>query len=106
MTPDFLHRAREFYRREMKDYLVYRSLAGTMRDPGLRAQLERIAGMELRHAGFWRRILEQRGATVPPVRIPRLYLQMLGLLQRLLGPLLLISALELGEAAAWWRSWG
>ncbi len=101
MTPDFLHRAREFYLGEMKDHLVYRSLAGTVRDPGLRAQLERIAGMELRHAGFWRRILEQRGEPVPTARIPRLYLQMLGLLQRLLGPLLLISALELGEAAAY-----
>ena len=107
-THPLCQRARDFYRGEMNDHITYRVLAERTRDEHLRELLQRIAAVELRHAGFWKALLERHGVPVPEVRPRRLRMWFLGLLMRLLNPLLVISALELGETAAYetyYRVW-
>ncbi|RMG49769.1 MAG: rubrerythrin family protein [Gammaproteobacteria bacterium] len=100
--------ARDFFQGEMNDHITYRVLAERTRNARLRTLLQRIAAVELRHAGFWKALLEQNGEPVPEVRPRQVRLWFLGLLMRLVNPLLVISALELGEAAAYetyYRVW-
>ncbi len=92
--------ARRFYLDEMNDHLTYSVLAAHARDARLRAVLGRIAAMERRHADFWGQILASQGLEVPAARPRRLRLAALRLLQCLVNPLLLVSALELGESRA------
>ncbi len=101
MNEEFYSRVREFYLAEMNDHLTYTGLARRTRDTGLAKLLEHIAAMELEHAGFWKSLLEEAGRPVPQVRPRRIRLVLLGLLLRFVNPLLVISALELGETAAY-----
>jgi VIT1/CCC1 family predicted Fe2+/Mn2+ transporter len=99
--PALLALAEDFYRDEMRDHATYLTLAGRERDARLRELLGRVASMELNHAGFWKTFLEARGAPVPAVRLSRTRLWLLEVLQRLINPKLLVSALELGETSAY-----
>lgn len=101
MNPELCNRARDFYLAEMNDHLTYTALANRTGDKGLQRLLEHIAAMELDHAGFWKSLLQEAGEPVPEVRPRRLRLLFLELLMRLVNPLLVISALELGETAAY-----
>ncbi len=93
--------ARDFYRDEIRDHVTYLTLAGRERDVRLRELLGRVASMELDHAGFWKTFLETRGAEVPAARLSRVRLWLLKILQRLVNPKFLVSALELGETSAY-----
>ena len=93
--------ARRFYRNELKDELTYRYLARHSRDPQLKQLLERIADIEHGHAGFWGEILQQQQLELPKPPTGGLRLWLLGLLMRLVNPMLVISSLELGESSAY-----
>lgn len=96
-----LELARSFYRDELKDHATYTTLAAREPDPALREVLARIAQIELRHSRFWQRLLETRGAPLPPpFRLGALRRWLLGRLQRWVNSALLVSALELGESTA------
>lgn len=101
MNEELYSRAREFYLAEMNDHLTYSALAKRTSDAGLGKLLEHIAAMELEHAGFWKALLEEAGKPVPEIRPRRFRLLLLWLLMRFVNPLLVISALELGETAAY-----
>jgi len=103
MEPSLLQAARDFYRDEVNDHVTYASLAEHTADPRLRQQIRRVAGMERGHARFWRGVIESQGGRVPEPRVNRLRLALLRLLQRVTGPAVLVSALELGEASAYQR---
>ncbi|RME35058.1 MAG: hypothetical protein D6786_03110 [Gammaproteobacteria bacterium] len=78
MTPGLMRQARESCLGEMNDHIVYRTLADQVRDPRLRSRLEQIAAMELRHAGFWRRLLAGGLiATLSAIDLRRKVLEML-----------------------------
>ena len=101
MNEEIYSRAREFYLAEMNDHLTYSALAKRTSDAGLGKLLEHIAAMELEHSGFWKALFEEAGKPVPKTRPRRFRLLLLGLLMRFVNPLLVISALELGETAAY-----
>ena len=92
--------AQDFYQDEIKDHDTYNALAERERDPELRAVLQRIAGIELKHSKFWQGLLARRNATAPQERIGGTRLVVLRLLQRFVNSALLVSALELGESGA------
>lgn len=99
--PDILiDKACAFHQGEMNDWLSYSELARHSRDPEIAKLLKRIAGMEKRHAHFWEEVLSRRGVTLPAVRPRRWRLFLLRQLQRWVNPVLLVSALELGETSA------
>jgi len=100
MASDSVQLVQDFYRDEITDHLSYQILADGEHDPRLREVLSHSAGLELRHAGFWQRWLESKGATVPAPRARRLRVVLLRTLQRLFNPVLLVAALELGETRA------
>ncbi len=62
--------------------------------------MTRIAGMERRHADFWKTILESQQVTLPFVRVNRMRLWILRVLRLIINPVLLVSLLELGETSA------
>ncbi len=95
--------ARDFHRDELRDRENYRFLAARIHSPRLRRELERIADMEARHAGFWERVLRARGATPGSPPRPGLGLRLIGAAARILDPVLLVGLLELGENAAYHR---
>ncbi len=100
--------AARFYQDEMNDHLTYAALAARARDPELGRTLTRIAAMEKGHAGFWRQVLERRGARVPEAVVRRPRLALLEFLARWLNPMLLVSLLEMGESGAvrgYYRIW-
>ena len=87
-----------FYLDEMSDHVAYTALAAGERNPHLREVLSRSAEMEVRHASFWQLYLKTRGAVVPSVPKPRWRLTVLRFLQRLINPVMLVAALEVGES--------
>lgn len=99
-TPALVELAQEFYRDELRDHATYTALAGNERNPQLRETLARIAGMELKHSGFWRRLLESRGVPAPFYAPGPLRLRLVQLFQRFLNSAFLVSILELGESSA------
>ncbi|TCK17389.1 VIT1/CCC1 family predicted Fe2+/Mn2+ transporter [Thiogranum longum] len=108
MNTTFCAQARHFYLDEMNDHITYRTLAGGVRDPHLAQLLQRVADTELHHANFWAGLLRQHDQLVPKVQPKRLRLWVLQLLLRLVGPVWLVSALELGETGAahtYYRVW-
>ncbi|HEB67006.1 MAG TPA: rubrerythrin family protein [Gammaproteobacteria bacterium] len=100
MQDTLIDQARRFYLGEIDDWQTYRLLARHSRDPQMAQLLERIAGMERRHADFWAGLLEREGVPLPAPRPRRLRFLLLRLLQRWINPLLLVAALELGESGA------
>jgi len=95
-----LARLQRFYQSEMGDHLTYSGLAARVRDPALRALLERTAATERRHADFWAERIRALGGTLPRVRPPRLRLALVAMLLWFLPPRLVIGTLELGETGA------
>lgn len=91
---------RSFYVDEITDHAAYETLASKEQNKRLRDILAKAAGIEMRHAAFWRAYLEKHGAEVPLLRPKRLRLLLLRSLQRLVNPVLLVAALELGESRA------
>ena len=100
MKTTFCAQARRFYLDEMNDHITYRSLSAKARDPQLAKLLQHIAAMELRHANFWADLLRQHDQPLPETKPKRLRLLALQWLLRLVGPVWLVSALELGETGA------
>lgn len=103
MNQTLLETAKGFYYDEVDDYYTYTTLAEHEKDPRLREAVHKIAGMERRHSEFWKHFVEARGERVPGAGPNRLRLMLLRLLQRFVNPVLIVSALELGEAAAFQR---
>lgn len=99
-TPAIVELAQEFYRDELRDHATYTALASRERNPQLRETLDRIAGMELKHSGFWRRLLESRGVPAPSYAPGALRLRLVRFFQRFLNAAFLVSVLELGESSA------
>lgn len=99
-TPALVELAQEFYRDELRDHATYTALAGNERNPQLRETLARIAGMELKHSGFWQRLLESRGVPAPSYAPGALRLRLVRFFQRFLNSAFLVSILELGESSA------
>ncbi len=60
----------------------------------------RIAGMEQRHADFWKGMLEAHQEPLPEVRVNRVRLLILRFLRLFINPVLLVSLLELCETSA------
>ncbi|NIR61619.1 MAG: rubrerythrin family protein [Gammaproteobacteria bacterium] len=92
--------AQAFYLDEINDHLTYQALADAEGDPKLKKLLAGIAAIESKHAAFWRGMIESRGGAVPARRASRWRLGLLRALQRAVDPVLLVSALELGESSA------
>ena len=51
----------ENYRQELRDYLMYAYLAKVEKDEGLKARINKIAGMERGHAEFWEEMAKRLG---------------------------------------------
>lgn len=100
---DLVALARDFHRDELRDRENYRFLAVRARRPRLRRELERIAGMEARHAAFFEGVLRRRGAEPGPAPRPGPGRRLLGAAARVVDPVLLVGLLELGENAAYHR---
>jgi VIT1/CCC1 family predicted Fe2+/Mn2+ transporter len=100
MADDLIKTACAFYIGEENDWLTYSELARYSRDPDIARLLKRIAGMEKRHARFWRDVLARRNAAPPKLRPRRWRLFLLRQLQRWVDPVVLVGALELGETSA------
>lgn len=103
MNASLIESASGFYQDEINDFLTYETLARHEGDPRLREAIHRIAGMEQRHSRFWKEFVEKRGGQVPDPTENRLRLAALRLLQRVVNPVLIVSALELGEMGAFKR---
>ena len=101
MQADLVEMAKGFYQDEINDHLTYHELVGDKQDKtAFDAHMQRIAGMERRHANFWKAMLEAQQETLPEVRLNRVRLLILRLLRLVINPALLVSLLELGETSA------
>lgn len=103
MSDGLIELARDFYNDEVNDHVTYRSLGERARNARLRNGILEIAAIEQRHSRFWQDFLTARGSEAPPMRLKRVRLRILQFLQRFIDPVIIISALELGEAAAYRR---
>ncbi len=101
MNDKFAKSVRKFYQGEMQDHQIYTALADEIKEDDLQRLLRNIAAMELRHADFWKALLEEQGEVIPEVLTPRWRLKWLKLLLHISKPRFVISILELGETAAY-----
>lgn len=99
MTDKLIKDAIEFYKNEINDYYMYKSLAEIEPDLELREELLRISKMEEKHAAFWKKFVEKRGGKVPEVKPGKKKVILLKLLRKLFNPIVVISILEMGEVA-------
>ncbi len=83
-----------FQRNEITEHLIYRSLAGVVKDPHNAGVLRSIADDELRHYEFWKR---HTGREVGPSRLRAAFYYWTA---RLLGITFGIKLMERGEDAA------
>ncbi len=58
MQPALVEMAKGFYQDEINDHLTYQELVGDTRKTDFDTDMSRIAGMERRHADFWKALLE------------------------------------------------
>lgn len=93
--------AKQFYIDEMNDYITYSEIASSVRDKQLKEILQKIAGMEKKHAQFWKDFLQKRGEKEPQVEVNRIKISLLKFVAKFINPLLVVSFLELGEANAY-----
>jgi VIT1/CCC1 family predicted Fe2+/Mn2+ transporter len=100
MQPALVEMAKGFYQDEINDHLTYQKLVGDARKTSFDVHMRRIAGMEHRHATFWKTMLESQQVELPIVRVNRVRLWILRLLRIVINPVLLVSLLELGETSA------
>ncbi len=98
-----LEDAKEFYINEINDYHMYTSLAQIEKDQSLKEDLLKIASMEKKHSQFWKKFIEKRGGSVPPVKPDKKKILFIKLLRKLFNPVLVISFLEMGESAGFQR---
>lgn len=100
MQPALVEMAKGFYQDEINDHLTYQKLVGDTRKTDFDIDMTRIAGMERRHADFWKAMLEAQNVQLPFVHVNRTRLWLLRLLRLLINPVLLVSLLELSETSA------
>ena len=100
MQPALVEMAKSFYQDEINDHLTYHELVGKSEGTEFHTNMRRIAGMERRHADFWKAMLEAQGETLPRIQINRLRLFFMRFLRLFINPVLLVSLLELGETSA------
>ncbi len=100
MQPALVEMAKGFYQDEINDHLTYQELVGDTRKTDFDMDMTRIAGMERRHADFWKAMLEAQNVQLPFVRVNRTRLLLLRLLRLIINPVLLVSLLELSETSA------
>ncbi len=65
MQPALVEMAKGFYQDEINDHLTYQELVGDSQKTEFDADMRRIAGMERRHADFWKAMLEAQQETLP-----------------------------------------
>jgi len=90
----------KFYVNEITDYYTYSELAKTVKDKELKDIFDFIASIEMKHAEFWKGVLERRNIPVPTVKKGGFKLALIKFLSKVLNPVLIVSFLELGESSA------
>ncbi len=103
MNKQILEDAKEFYENEINDFYMYQELAKVEKNKELKDELIRISNMEKKHAQFWERFIKKRGGNVPEVHPSKKKVLFLKLLRRFFNPVVVISFLEMGEAAGFQR---
>ncbi|ASJ10711.1 rubrerythrin family protein [Thermococcus sp. P6] len=97
---DMIALAREFYRDEYADSVLYAKLAKFERDEKVRNEFMRLSRMESSHARFWHDFVKRRGGKVPRPSVKGLTVFWVRLLRKVLGPGAVASLLEMGENSA------
>ena len=98
-TPERIATYRDNLQGEVDGAALYRLLAESEKDPERAEILRELASAEDRHAGVWRRKLQEAGVEVQEPR-PSLRVRLLGGLARLFGAravLPIVTALESGD---------
>jgi hypothetical protein len=100
---------KENLRGEIDGIALYRLLADAERDAERAAIFRDLAAAEERHAGLWRRKLEEAGVEVADGQRPSLRIRIIGWLARRLGPravLPIVNALETGDYGSYLHQGG
>jgi len=92
--------AREFYKDEYADSVLYAQLANIEKDEGIKKEFLRLSNIESKHAKFWHDFIKRHGGEVPKPSVKRLTIFSVKLLRRILGPGSVASLLEMGENSA------
>jgi len=92
--------AYKFYEDEIKDAIIYDTLAKREKDENLRGKLKTLAEMEREHANFWKKYLERRGNEVEKIKVKRATTWKIIFFRKILGLRITISLLEGGERFA------
>src|SRR5450830_1246910 len=91
-------KAMRFYTDERSASRLYAYLAGSEKDPALRARFGELARVEALHMAFWRAFLLKRGiTTTEPSWLSFAWAR---LLRRILGTRRYLSLLEIAESTA------
>ncbi len=99
-TSEIVKLAIEAFRDELEAAMIYGHLAKRYRGRELGRKLEKIAGMEGRHAAFWAGFLRRRGYDPSTVKPRSIIVKFYMLLFHLLGLGLMLKILENGEIKA------
>lgn len=97
---EMLKLAREFYKDEYADSVLYAQLAKIEKDEEIKREFLRLSNIESKHAKFWHDFIVMHGGEVPKPSIRRLTIWSTKLLRKLLGPGSVASLLEMGENSA------
>ncbi|ASJ09169.1 rubrerythrin family protein [Thermococcus siculi] len=97
---EMLKLAREFYRDEYADSVLYAQLAKMEKDERIKEEFLRLSNIESKHARFWYGFLKNHGGEIPRPKVRGLSVFSIKLLRRLLGPGAVASILEMGENSA------
>lgn len=97
---EMLRLAREFYRDEYADSVLYAQLAKMENDKKIREEFMRLSTIESKHARFWHDFIKRHGGEVPKPSVRKPAIFGVKLLRRVLGPGSVASLLEMGENSA------
>ncbi|NJE42147.1 VIT1/CCC1 transporter family protein [Thermococcus sp. GR6] len=97
---EMLKLAKEFYKDEYADSVLYAQLAKIEKDDEIRKEFLRLSNIESKHAKFWYDFIIQHGGEVPKPSIKRPTIWSVKLLRKILGPGSVASLLEMGENSA------
>ncbi len=89
--------AYSFYEDEIRDAIIYETLAEREKDKNLKNKLKILAEMERGHANFWKKYLEKRGENVEKIKLKKVSVWKVIFFRKILGLRLTISLLEGGE---------
>ena len=97
---EMLKLARDFYKDEYADSVLYAQLAKVEKDQRIKEEFLRLSSIESKHARFWHDFIKRHGGEVPKPSVKRFTVFGVKLLRKLLGPGSVASLLEMGENSA------